>query len=69
MLNGQAFRGLAAGLTLTELCALHFGRTLLEALAGTPFADELESAFDKLSATLTPHMKQFLDQLLGPTAP
>src|SRR5262245_66341915 len=63
MMNGQAFKGLAAGLTLSELCALHFSRTLLEALAGTPFRDELQRAFDKLSATLTPHMQQFLDQL------
>lgn len=62
-LNGQAFKGLSTGLTLSELCALHFSRTLLEALAGTPFRDELESAFDKLGASLTPHMRQFLDQL------
>src|SRR5215510_7480547 len=63
MISGQAFKGLAAGLTLSELCALYFSRTLLESLAGTPFRDELETAFDKLSATLTPHMRQFLDQL------
>jgi predicted DNA-binding transcriptional regulator YafY len=63
LINGQAFKGLAAGLTLSELCALYFSRTLLEALAGTPFRDELGTAFDKLSATLTPHMRQFLDQL------
>src|SRR6185369_4573460 len=62
-INGQVFRGLAAGLTLSELCALYFSRTLLESLAGTPFREELESAFDKLGATLTPHMRQFLDQL------
>ena len=62
-INGQAFKGLFAGLTLSELCALHFSRTLLESLAGTPFRDELESAFDKLGASLTPHMRQFLDQL------
>jgi predicted DNA-binding transcriptional regulator YafY len=62
-INGQAFKALAAGLTLSELCALHFSRTLLESLAGTPFRDELESAFDKLSTTLTPHMREFLDQL------
>ncbi|MGE3707919.1 MAG: helix-turn-helix transcriptional regulator, partial [Vicinamibacterales bacterium] len=36
-LNGQAFRGLATGLTVSELCALYFSRTLLETLAGTPF--------------------------------
>jgi predicted DNA-binding transcriptional regulator YafY len=61
--NGQAFRGLAAGLTLSELCALYFSRTLLEALAGTPFRDDLGHAFDKLVRTLTPHMRRFLDQL------
>src|SRR5713226_7552623 len=31
-INGQAFKGLAAGLTLAELCALYFSRTLLESL-------------------------------------
>ncbi len=62
-INGQAFRGVAAGLTLSELCALYFSRTLLEALSGTPFRDEVESAFDKLSSALAPHMRQFLDQL------
>src|SRR6186997_2721960 len=41
-LNGQAFKGLGAGLTLSELCALYFSRTLLESLAGTPFRDELQ---------------------------
>jgi predicted DNA-binding transcriptional regulator YafY len=61
--NGQAFKGLAAGLTLSEVCALYFSRTLLESLSGTPFRHEVESAFDKLSSVLTPHMRQFLDQL------
>jgi predicted DNA-binding transcriptional regulator YafY len=61
--NGQAFKGLSAGLTVSELCALYFSRTLLESLSGTPFRDDVESAFDKLSAVLTPHMRQFLDQL------
>ena len=63
MINGQAFRGLAAGLTLSELCALYFSRTLLEALSGTPFRDDLETAFEKLAGTLAPHMRRFLDQL------
>src|SRR5450755_2039093 len=62
-INGQAFKGLAAGLTLAELCALHFSRTLLESLSGTPFRDDVESAFEKLGSALTPHMRQFLDQL------
>ena len=62
-INGQAFKGLAAGLTLSELCALYFSRTLVESLAGTPFKHDVEKAFDKLAAGLTPHMQQFLDQL------
>ncbi|MGE0705052.1 MAG: helix-turn-helix transcriptional regulator [Vicinamibacterales bacterium] len=62
-INGQAFKGLTAGLTLSELCALYFSRTLLESLAGTPFKADVERAFEKLSTVLTPHMRQFLDQL------
>jgi predicted DNA-binding transcriptional regulator YafY len=61
--NGQAFKALSAGLTVSELCALYFSRTLVESLAGTPFRAEVESAFDKLAAVLTPHMRRFLDQL------
>jgi predicted DNA-binding transcriptional regulator YafY len=63
ILNGQAFKGLGAGLTLSELCALYFSRTLVESLSGTPFRGDVESAFDKLATVLTPHMRQFLDQL------
>jgi predicted DNA-binding transcriptional regulator YafY len=62
-INGQAFKGLAAGLTLAELCALYFSRTLLESLSGTPFREDVEGAFEKLASALTPHMRQFLDQL------
>ena len=61
--SGQAFKGLAAGLTVSELCALYFSRSLLESLSGTPFRDDVESAFEKLASVLTPHMRQFLDQL------
>ena len=63
MVNGQAFKGLSAGLTVSELCALYFSRTLLESLSGTPFRDDVERAFEKLSSVLTPHMRRFLDQL------
>jgi predicted DNA-binding transcriptional regulator YafY len=63
ILNGQAFKGLAAGLTLSELCALYFSRSLVESLAGTPFKGDVESAFEKLTSALTPHMQRFLDQL------
>src|SRR5216110_1472495 len=61
LVNGQAFKGLSAGLTVSELCALYFSRTLLESLSGTPFRDDVESAFEKLASVLTPHMRQFLD--------
>ena len=63
IINGQAFKGLAAGLTLSELCALYFSRSLVESLSGTPFRDEVDRAFEKLTAALTPHMQRFLDQL------
>jgi predicted DNA-binding transcriptional regulator YafY len=63
VLNGQAFKGLSTGLTLSELCALYFSRSLAESLAGTPFKSDVESAFEKLTGTLTPHMQRFLDQL------
>jgi predicted DNA-binding transcriptional regulator YafY len=63
VINGQAFKGLAAGLTLSELCALYFSRSLVESLSGTPFRDEVDRAFEKLTAALTPHMQRFLDQL------
>src|SRR5213083_2341797 len=61
--NGQAFKGLSAGLTVSELCALYFSRTLVESLSGTPFRDDVERAFEKLVSGLTPHMRNFLDQL------
>lgn len=61
--NGQSFKGLAAGLTVSELCALYFSRSLVVSLSGTPFGGEVESAFEKLAAVLTPHMRAFLDQL------
>jgi predicted DNA-binding transcriptional regulator YafY len=61
--NGQAFKGLSAGLTVSELCALYFSRTLLASLSGTPFREDVASAFEKLAAVLTPHMRQFLDRL------
>ncbi|HWW88882.1 MAG TPA: WYL domain-containing protein [Vicinamibacterales bacterium] len=62
-INGEAFKGLAAGLTVSEICALYFSRTLLESLSGTPFREVVESAFAKLASVMTPHMRQFLDQL------
>src|SRR6476619_7832122 len=64
MLEQRPFRRLdETGFTLAELSALYFSRTLVEALASTPFHQDLRNAFDKLAAALTPGMRQFLDRL------
>ena len=66
-LNQDVFRGLAqTGLSLSELCALHLSRSLLDALAGAPFQDHLRSAFDKLTDALPQPLWAFVDRL--PTA-
>jgi predicted DNA-binding transcriptional regulator YafY len=63
-LEQRAFKRLDdTGFTLAELSALYFSRTLVECLSGTPFQRDVTSAFDKLSAALTPGMKQFLDRM------
>ena len=63
-LEQKAFRRLDdTGFTLAELSALYFSRTLVECLSGTPFERDVRSAFEKLSAALTPGMRQFLDRM------
>jgi len=63
-LEAKAFKRLdETGFTLAELSALYFSRTLVEVLAATPFQRDVASAFDKLTAVLTPGMRQFLDRL------
>ena len=63
-LEQKAFRRLDdTGFTLAELSALYFSRTLVECLSGTPFERDVRSAFDKLSAALTPGMREFLDRM------
>jgi len=63
-LEQKAFKRLEdTAFTLAELSALYFSRTLVECLSGTPFERDVRSAFDKLSAALTPGMKQFLDRM------
>lgn len=63
-LNTDAFRAfIERGLTLTQLCALYFGRTLVESLAGTPFHAELSAVFDHLQRALPSRMRRFLDAL------
>jgi predicted DNA-binding transcriptional regulator YafY len=61
-LNRDAFQSLvAAGLTIPELCALYFSRTLLEYLAGTFFQKDLQSAFDKFEDCFTGEQMKYLD--------
>ena len=63
-LDSTPFRHLEdRGFTLTQLCALYFSRTLVECLAGTPFQQDLQSAFDELGRTLPPRMREFFDRL------
>jgi predicted DNA-binding transcriptional regulator YafY len=63
-LNGAPFKTLTdAGFSLSELCALYFSRTLIACMAGTPFREDLERAFEKFARLLTPRMRQFLDRL------
>jgi predicted DNA-binding transcriptional regulator YafY len=65
-LNRDVFKGLVdTGLTLSELCALYFSRTLLECMAGTPFQRDLRSAFDKLEEALNPSLREYFDALPG----
>ena len=52
--NGQAFKGLSAGLTVSELCALYFSRTLPSRYRAHRFVTA-SRAFEKLASVLTPH--------------
>jgi predicted DNA-binding transcriptional regulator YafY len=52
-------------LSLSELMALYFTRSLLKPLQGTPFHSALESAIAKIRALLPPEGHGFLDQIEG----
>jgi proteasome accessory factor B len=50
-------------LTISELMSLHMGRHLLVPLRGTPLGEAIHTALEKVSATLPPAAKAFLDRL------
>ena len=61
-LRARPFRALEeTGLSVTELCALHFSRTMIAALAGAPFMDDLERAVGKIERALPPTCRKYLD--------
>src|SRR5215210_2294960 len=63
-LHARPFRGLEdRGLSLMELCALYFSRTMLETLSGTPLRDDAERAFARIERALPPGCRKFLDRL------
>lgn len=63
-LQAKPFRGLEeAGLGVTELCALYFGRTMIATLAGTPFQDDVDRALGKIERALPASCRRFLDSL------
>lgn len=64
-LDGQVLKGLEAGFTLPELCALYLSRNLLEAVGAMSFQRDLALAFARIEKLLTPRMRQFLDRLPG----
>ena len=43
---------LSQSFTLSELAALYFGKNLMSFLGGAPFAQDLESAFEKIREAL-----------------
>jgi predicted DNA-binding transcriptional regulator YafY len=62
-LTAKPFKGLEeTGLGVTELCALYFSRSILQALTGAPFHDEVERAFTKLEKALPPASRKFLNR-------
>ena len=63
-MNGRPFKGLEQlGLSVMELAALYFGRTLLTAQGVTPMAEEMTRAFTKIESALPDGAKKFLDRL------
>ena len=49
--------------SLSELAALYFGKNLIGFLAGAPFEQDLESAFDKIREALPPRSLPYLARI------
>jgi predicted DNA-binding transcriptional regulator YafY len=63
-LKTKPFRALEeTGLSLIELCALYFSRTLLTTVAGVPLGEDAERAFIKIERALPASCRKFLDGL------
>src|SRR6476659_981341 len=63
-LRAKPFRGLEeTGLSVTELCALYFRRTMIATLTGAPFLDDVERALAKLERALPMASRKYLDRL------
>jgi predicted DNA-binding transcriptional regulator YafY len=63
-LRAKPFRGLEeTGLSILEMCALYFSRSLLQTLGGAPLEEEMNRAFAKLERALPAASRRFLDQL------
>ena len=63
-LRAKPFRGLEeTGLSILEMCALYFSRSLLKTLGGAPFEEEMNRAFAKLERALPAASRRFLDQM------
>lgn len=63
-LNARPFRGLEhLGLSVMELTALYFGRSVLASSGVMPMAEEMTRAFAKLESALPDATRKFLDRL------
>ena len=63
-LRAKPLRGLEeTGLSVLEMCALYFSRSLLQTLRGAPLEEEMNRAFAKLERALPSASRRFLDQL------
>src|SRR5690242_19762927 len=61
-LRAKPFRALEeTGLSVTELCALYFSRTMIATLAGAPFLDDVERALAKIERSLPAACRKYLD--------